>query len=66
MVFGCPYHWYCGVRTLKARWSRREGVLGETFSGRLGDYMVSCMARLKRTRWVVQGKRMPGWLDQVT
>ena len=52
--------------TLKARWSGREGVLGETFSGRLGDYMVSCMARLKQTRWVVQGKRMPGWPDQVT
>ena len=26
------------------------GCLGETFSGRLGDYMVNCMARLKATR----------------
>jgi hypothetical protein len=38
------------VRTLKARWSEKEGILGETFSGRLGDYMVSCMARLKATK----------------
>jgi hypothetical protein len=61
MVFGCLYHWYCGVRTLKARWSGKEGVLGETFSGRLGDYMVGVMARLKADK-VGSSRQTDAWL----
>jgi hypothetical protein len=36
-----------------------EGGWGETFSGRVGDYMVNCMARLreKQSGREVQGKR---------
>jgi hypothetical protein len=36
-----------------------EGVLGETFSGRVGDYMVSCMARLNKKMGGLKGKREP-------
>ena len=39
-----------------------EGVLGETFSGRLGDYMMRCMARLKKGRTGQCARQTPALL----